>query len=77
MAAISACGTECASLDAAGFVCQTSAHQPCFHRVLQSGHKAAFLTRALLFPLPTGEDYRLYWNMSERRSEKRVKVLEL
>ena len=55
----------------------TSVSQHCFRRVLYSGHKAAFLTRALLFPLPTVVDYRLYWNMSEKRSETRVKVLEL
>lgn len=55
----------------------TCASQHRFRRILRSGHKAAFLTRALLFPLPTVVDYRLYWNMSEKRSETRVKVLEL
>lgn len=54
-----------------------SVNKHCFRPVWYVGQKALFLTRALLFPLPTWVDYRLYWNTPEKRSKRRVKVLEL
>lgn len=45
----------------------------CFRPVWYVGQKALFLTRALLFPLPTWVDYRLYWNTPEKRSKRRWK----
>jgi len=72
---------ERGSRDAPAFGCQALPDGSCepalLRGVLCSGPRAAFLTRALLFPLPTAVDHRLSWNMSEKRSEARVKVLEL
>lgn len=48
----------------------------CFRPVWYVGQKALFLTRALLLPFPTWVDYRLYWNTPEKRSKRRVNVLE-
>lgn len=44
---------------------------------LVCGSEGTVSHQGALLPFPTWVDYRLYWNTPEKRSKRRVKVLEL